>query len=53
MRTVVRWLVMAVAVLVIVAMVAYARGRTHHRGDDVGAFPADRAAYAARVVAGL
>ena len=37
MRTAVRWVIVVVAVLVVVGMVAYARGPEHHRGDDVGA----------------
>jgi hypothetical protein len=37
MLAAVRWIIVAVAVLVVVGMVAYARGPEHHRGDDVGA----------------
>jgi hypothetical protein len=32
----VRWGVVAVAALLIVALVVWARGDEHHRGDDVG-----------------
>jgi hypothetical protein len=37
MRSLVRWILLVVAVLVVVGLVAYARGPEHHRGDDVGA----------------
>jgi hypothetical protein len=32
----VRWLVAFVAVLLVIALVAYARGTKHHHGDEVG-----------------
>ena len=32
-----RWLVMVVAIFCIIALIAWARGRIHFRGDDVGA----------------
>lgn len=32
-----RWVVMVVLALVVIGLVAYARGHAHHRGDDVGA----------------
>jgi hypothetical protein len=53
MNAVVRWIVVAVAALVIVGLLAYARGRTHHRGDDVGAIPAGLPLVAVRPVTGL
>jgi hypothetical protein len=31
------WVAAIIAVLMIVGLVAYARGPDHHRGDDVGA----------------
>ena len=31
-----RWLVVVVVVLVIVGLLAFARGREHRRGDEVG-----------------
>jgi hypothetical protein len=37
MRSAVRWIIVVVAVLVVVGLVAYARGPDHHRGDEVGA----------------
>jgi hypothetical protein len=37
MSTATRWIVVVVAALVIVGMLAYARGHKNHRGDDVGA----------------
>ena len=37
MSTPVRWVVAAVAVLLVVALIVWARGADHHRGDDVGA----------------
>jgi hypothetical protein len=32
-----RWVVVVVVLLVVVGLVAYARGRDHRRGDEVGA----------------
>jgi hypothetical protein len=32
----VRWLVVVGAAVLLVALIAYARGPKHHRGDDVG-----------------
>jgi hypothetical protein len=32
-----RWLVLVVTVAVVVGLVAFARGREHHRGDETGA----------------
>jgi hypothetical protein len=37
MRNGVRWLIALVIVLVVIGLMAYARGPEHHRGDDVGA----------------
>ena len=36
MNAPVRWAVVVVDILLIVALVIWARGDTHHRGDDVG-----------------
>jgi hypothetical protein len=41
MRSFIRWIIVIVAVLVVVGLVAYARGPEHHRGDDVGALASD------------
>jgi hypothetical protein len=35
-----RWLIVALIALVVIGLIAYARGPEHHRGDDVGALPA-------------
>jgi hypothetical protein len=35
-----RWLVVVLIALVLIGLIAYARGPEHHRGDDVGALPA-------------
>ena len=32
------WLGVALGALLVIALVAFARGRDHHRGDEVGAF---------------
>jgi hypothetical protein len=37
MRDGARWLIVLVVALVLVGLIAYARGDEHHRGDDVGA----------------
>ena len=37
----VRWLIALALALVVLGMVAYARGPEHHRGDDVGALRAE------------
>ena len=37
MRDGVRWLIVLVIALVLVGLIAYARGDEHRRGDDVGA----------------
>ena len=31
-----RWVVVVVIVLLVVGLIAFARGRMHHRGDEVG-----------------
>ena len=31
-----RWIIGLVIVLLVVGLLAFARGRDHHRGDDVG-----------------
>jgi hypothetical protein len=36
----VRWVVVILLVLVLVGMLAFARGREHHRGDEEGALGA-------------
>jgi hypothetical protein len=33
----VRWLIVLVLAVVLIGLVAYARGNEHHHGDDVGA----------------
>ncbi len=37
MREAARWLIVAGAVLLVIGLIAYARGNEHHHGDDVGA----------------
>jgi hypothetical protein len=37
MREGVRWLLALLVVLVLIGLIAYARGDEHHRGDDIGA----------------
>jgi hypothetical protein len=39
-----RWVIVLVLVLVVIGLIAYARGPKHHRGDDVGALRAGVAA---------
>jgi hypothetical protein len=36
MRTVIRWIVTAAAIVLVVALLGWARGDKHHRGDEVG-----------------
>jgi hypothetical protein len=43
MGTVWSWVLSALIAVLIVGMVAYARGQEHHRGDDVGAVRAPAA----------
>jgi hypothetical protein len=43
MREGARWLVVILIVLVLVGLIAYARGDEHHRGDDIGALPSSAA----------
>jgi hypothetical protein len=31
-----RWVIVLVVLLVVVGLIAFARGRQHHRGDEVG-----------------
>lgn len=40
MNTRVRGMVVVVSVLLVVALIVWARGDEHHRGDDVGSTPA-------------
>ena len=44
----VRWIVVIVLALVLVGLVAFARGRDHHRGDEEGALGSS--AHVVRVV---
>jgi hypothetical protein len=43
MRNAVRWLIALGIVLVVIGLIAYARGPEHHRGDEVGALGSDGA----------
>lgn len=43
MRNGVRWLLALGIALVVIGLVAYARGPEHHRGDEVGALGSDAA----------
>ena len=36
MSDTVRWVIIIVAVVLVLGLVAFARGRVHQRGDDVG-----------------
>jgi hypothetical protein len=36
---VIRWALVVALVLVLIGLIAYARGPKHHHGDDVGAHP--------------
>ncbi|HKH30241.1 MAG TPA: hypothetical protein VKA45_04240 [Gaiellaceae bacterium] len=40
MRERARWILAAVLVLVLIGLIAYARGDEHRRGDEIGALPA-------------
>jgi len=37
MREAARWLIVAAAALLVIGLIAYARGTEHHHGDEVGA----------------
>ena len=37
MNSVTRWVLIVVLALVVVGLLAFARGTRHHRGDEVGA----------------
>ena len=39
MRAAIRWLIILGAALLLIGLIAYARGPKHHHGDDVGALP--------------
>jgi hypothetical protein len=39
MRDGIRWLLALAIVLVLIGLIAYARGPEHHHGDEVGALP--------------
>jgi H+/gluconate symporter-like permease len=47
-----RWVIVVLAVLLAVALLAWARGRDHHRGDDVGEHASGATSSAAAIVAG-
>ena len=36
MRRVVEWVLIVAGILLIVGLIAYARGPKHHRGDEIG-----------------
>jgi hypothetical protein len=40
MRNAARWLLALALALVVIGLIAYARGPEHHHGDDVGALSA-------------
>jgi hypothetical protein len=40
MRDGVRWVIVIGLALVVIGLIAYARGDEHRRGDEVGALPA-------------
>jgi hypothetical protein len=37
MRSGARWLIVLALALVLIGLIAYARGDEHHRGDEIGA----------------
>jgi hypothetical protein len=39
MRAGARWILAVLVVLVLIGLIAYARGDEHRRGDDIGALP--------------
>jgi hypothetical protein len=41
MRDGARWLIVLAIALVLIGLIAYARGDEHHRGDDAGALRSD------------
>ena len=41
-----RWAIVIALALVVIGLIAYARGPEHHRGDDVGALGSSPAAVA-------
>jgi hypothetical protein len=40
MNVVVSWALAVLSALLLIGLVAYARGHEHHRGNEVGSFPA-------------
>ena len=40
MNAVVSWVLAVLSALLLLGLVAYARGHEHHRGNEVGAYPA-------------
>jgi len=36
LSTAIRWVVAAAAIVLVVALLGWARGEAHHRGDEVG-----------------
>ena len=36
MRDAVRWLIILAACVVVIGLIAYARGHKHYRGDEIG-----------------
>jgi hypothetical protein len=40
-----RWVIAVVVLLIVVALVAFARGRDHRRGDEIGALGGVRAGF--------
>ena len=43
MRRAAYWILAVLLVLVLIGLIAYARGPKHHHGDDVGAQPSSAA----------
>ena len=37
MPDVIRWVIVLAAALLVIGLIAYARGPEHHHGDDIGA----------------
>ena len=44
MSTAGRWVISAVAIVLVVCLLVWARGEDHHRGDDVGSLGTTRTA---------